>query len=97
MPEQTEPSPPLGEETIGQTVSSATPAEFHVPQPRTIEQEGETTRRFYILLLGLIVVAALVAVVIMSLDDPDSDIAAPIVLGGVAVGALASLATHDRR
>lgn len=57
------------------------------------------TRRFYLLLLGLIVIASLIAVIIIALDnDADNgNIAAVAVIGGVATGALASLAAHDRR
>lgn len=107
MAETTKPSPPLGEEEHVLHTPGGIPPDRPMPSTiygsessggnLTLERESEVTRRFYILLLGLIVIAALIAVVIMSLDDPDADIAAPIVIAGVAVGSLAALAAHDRR
>lgn len=86
--DETEPSPadpPLGAER------------YHMLDP--YEKETALTRRFYLLLLGLIVLASLIATIIVALDNDTQvgTIAAVLVIGGVATGALASLATHDRR
>jgi hypothetical protein len=111
--DETEPAiPPLGEEMHSSeteyergwrnamnqvNVPEVPPPVTHWLDP--YEKETALTRRFYLLLLGLIVIATLIAVIIMALDNGNQsgNIAAVAVIGGVATGALASLAAHDRR
>ena len=95
MDDETQPIEPLPQETyLGSFEPAATSTWNANPEGN---KKIETTRRFYIFLLGLITLASLVAIIILVLDDPTIDIAAVAVIGGVAVGALASLSANDRR
>ena len=96
MDDETKPIEPLPQETY---LGKFEPAATWNANPENLEQNKkvETTRRFYIFLLGLITLASLVAIIVLALDDPSIDIAAVAVIGGVAVGALASLPANDRR